>query len=178
MKLIGVIRKTPGRLTGIILQMEERASAIIINKRHILLIHRIRSGQDYYVFPGGRIEKGENAEEACIREVLEETGLRTAWLQPAFDYANPSRMAHYFFVQTHPGMLTLGGPEALKRSEENRYLLEWIPLVQMGKYDLRPNAIRDGIVRVIGEVGLVREAQDLALHQERLQGILQEIGNE
>jgi 8-oxo-dGTP diphosphatase len=153
--------------------MGDRASAIIISKRHILLIHRIRSGQDYYAFPGGHIEKGESAEEACIREVLEETGLHTSWLQPAFDYVNLTKMAHYFFVQVHPGILTLGGPEALKRSEENRYLLEWIPLVQIGKYDLRPNAIRDAIVKVIAEDGPVREAQDLALHQQRLEGILQ-----
>jgi 8-oxo-dGTP diphosphatase len=157
--------------------MGDRASAIIISKRHILLIHRIRSGQDYYAFPGGHIEKGESAEEACVREVLEETGLNTAWLQPAFDYVNNSRVAHYFFVQIHPGIITLGGPEALKRSENNRYLLEWIPLAQLGKYDLRPNAIRDAIGKVIAEDGPVREAQDLALHQERLQEIIQEIGN-
>ncbi len=157
---------------GIIVRMADRASAIIISKRHILLIHRIRVGKDYYVFPGGHIEEGENAEEACIREVLEETGLHTAWLQPAFDYAILSRMAYYFFVQIHPGTLTLGGPEALKRSEENRYLLEWIPLVKVGEYNLRPEAVRDAIAKVIAEDGPVREARDLALHQERLKEIL------
>jgi 8-oxo-dGTP diphosphatase len=154
------------------MQMADRASAIIISKRHILLIHRIRVGQDYYVFPGGHIEEGENAEEACVREVLEETGLPTAWLQPAFDYAVPGRMVYYFFVQTHPGTLTLGGPEALKRSEGNRYLLEWIPLVKVGEYNLRPEAVRDAIARVIAENGPVREAQDLAGHQQQLKEIL------
>jgi 8-oxo-dGTP diphosphatase len=154
--------------------MADRASAIIISKRHILLIHRIRASQEYYVFPGGHIEEGENAEEACTREVLEETGLHTAWLQPAFDYTVQNRMAHYFFVQIHPGTLTLSGPEALKRSEQNRYLLEWIPLVKVSEYNLRPEAVRDAIARVIAEDGPVREAQDLALHQERLQEILQE----
>lgn len=152
--------------------MADRASAIIISKRHILLIHRIRAMQEYYVFPGGHIEEGESAEEACIREVLEETGLRTAWLQPAFDYAIPTRMAHYFFIEIHPGTLTLSGPEALKRSEENRYLLEWIPLVQVGEVNLRPEAVRDALARVIAEDGPVREAQDLALRRERLQEIL------
>jgi 8-oxo-dGTP diphosphatase len=154
--------------------MIDRASAIIISKRHILLIHRIRGSQEFYVFPGGHIEEGESAEEACIREVLEETGLHTAWLQPAFDHTIQARMAHYFFIQVHPGTLSLGGPESQKRSEENRYLLEWVPLVQLGGYKLRPEAVRNAIARVIAEDGPVREAQDLAMRRDRLQDILLE----
>lgn len=154
----------------------DRASAIIISKRHILLIHRIREGQEFYVFPGGHIEAGESAEEACVREVLEETGLHTAWVQPAFDYAIASRFAHFFFVEIHPGTMTVGGPEALKRSEKNRYLLEWLPLVKLGEYSLRPEAVRDAIEKVVAEYGPVREARDLALHQGRLQAILEETG--
>jgi 8-oxo-dGTP diphosphatase len=154
--------------------MADRASAIIISKRHILLIHRIRANQDYYSFPGGNIEEGESAEEACIREVLEETGLHTAWLQPAFEYAIPTRKAHYFFVEIHPGNLTLSGPEALKQSEQNRYLREWVPFVQISRYNLRPEAVRDALARVIAEVEPIYEARDLALHQDRLQEILLE----
>jgi 8-oxo-dGTP pyrophosphatase MutT (NUDIX family) len=157
------------------MRMEDRASAIIISKRHILLIHRIRARQEYYVFPGGHIKAGESAEDACVREVLEETGLQTAWLQPAFDHAVDARMGHYFFVQVQPGRLSLGGPEALKRTEQNRYLLEWIPLVQVSEYSLRPEAVRDVIARVVAEDGPVREAQDLAQHRERLQELLREI---
>lgn len=148
--------------------MAERASAIIISKRHILLIHRIRTDREYYVFPGGHIKQGESAEEACIREVLEETGLQTAWLEPAFDYAYQGRLEHFYFVQTHPGIMTLGGPEALKRSERNRYLLEWVPLLQVGGYSLQPVAVRDALAKAVTEAGLVREASDLALRRERL----------
>lgn len=157
--------------------MENRASAIIISKRHILLIHRIRAQREYYVFPGGHIEDGETPADACIREVLEETGLRVAWLEPAFDYPNEKNLAHYFFVETHPGTLSFsGGPETLKRSETNRYLLEWIPLVRIGEVNLQPAAVQSALARVVAEDGPIREAQDLARLRERLAQILGEPG--
>lgn len=160
----------------IIMKMADRASAIIISKRHILLIHRFRAQREYHAFPGGHIEEGETAEEACIREVLEETGLRTAWIQFAFDHSADSRMAHYFFVETHPGVLELGGPEVQKRSPENRYLLEWIPLAQVGDLNLQPESVRNALAKITAEDGPVREARDLALRRDQLIEILQGTG--
>ncbi len=155
----------------------DRASAIIISKRHILLIHRVRAQRDYYVFPGGHVEEGESAEEACIREVQEETGLDTAWIQFAFDYSDPKKTSHYFFVEIIPGTLALTGPELQKQSEENRYMLEWVPLVKVGELSLQPEAVKNALVRVTTEDGPVREARDLALRQEKLQEILLDMGN-
>ena len=47
-------------------------SIIIINKR-IAMIHSLK--YDYYKFPGGGIENGENPIDAMIRETREESGL-------------------------------------------------------------------------------------------------------
>lgn len=46
---------------------------IIIKNGKIAMIHSLK--YDYYKFPGGGIEKGENHIQALIREVKEETGL-------------------------------------------------------------------------------------------------------
>ena len=46
------------------------ARSIIIRKGKVAMIHSIK--YDYYIFPGGGIENGENPVEAMIRETREE----------------------------------------------------------------------------------------------------------
>ena len=55
--------------------MKNRATAIILRNGKLLLLHRQKPGRDYYILPGGGVELDESFEEACIREVKEETGL-------------------------------------------------------------------------------------------------------
>lgn len=47
--------------------------AVITNKGKVAMVHSKK--HDYYKFPGGGIESGENHVAALKREVLEETGL-------------------------------------------------------------------------------------------------------
>ena len=49
------------------------ARSIIIQNGKIAMIHSLK--YDYYKFPGGGIEKGEDPVEAMIRETREESGL-------------------------------------------------------------------------------------------------------
>ena len=51
----------------------ESARSIIIRDGRLAMIHSIK--YDYYKFPGGGIENGENPVEAMIRETREEAGL-------------------------------------------------------------------------------------------------------
>ena len=55
--------------------MANRAVAVIVQNKHLLVIHRQKPGQDYYVLPDGSVEPGESIKQACVREVQEETGL-------------------------------------------------------------------------------------------------------
>ncbi|MHA1541054.1 MAG: NUDIX domain-containing protein [Alphaproteobacteria bacterium] len=47
---------------------------IIRNGDKIMLLKRNKNGEEYYVFPGGGIEKGETKEQTLRREIFEEIG--------------------------------------------------------------------------------------------------------
>jgi len=61
-----------------------RVSAIILKDDKILLIHRKKNGEEYWVFPGGGVEDTETPEQGIIREVKEETGLDVLKCKLAF----------------------------------------------------------------------------------------------
>ncbi len=52
------------------------AGGLIIQNNEVLLIHW-DAPRSSYDFPKGTIERGESPEQACVREVLEETGFST-----------------------------------------------------------------------------------------------------
>lgn len=54
--------------------VRDSARSIIIRNARIAMVHSIK--YDYYKFPGGGIEKGEDPINALIRETEEEAGLK------------------------------------------------------------------------------------------------------
>ena len=121
--------------------MNDRVVALIADNGKLLLVHRWKNGYEYYVLPGGGIEPGETLEQACIREVMEETGLRVTINKKIKTFKNMGRIEHYFLVTCQSGEPKIGSPEKERRSDDNKYELEWIDQDTLMKISLKPEQV-------------------------------------
>ena len=69
-------------------------SAVIFNAEHrILFMQRPRGG--WWSLPGGRMDIGESAQDCCVRETREETGLKTRIVRLVSVNTNPASVVAY-----------------------------------------------------------------------------------
>ena len=69
------------------------SAAIFDEQRRVLLTKRLDNGQ--WCLPGGAMDSGESAAEACIREVWEETGLHVRVKRLVGVYSDPNQLVIY-----------------------------------------------------------------------------------
>lgn len=106
--------------------------SIIIADGKIAMVHSLK--YDYYKFPGGGIEKGENHNDALIRETLEEAGLEVIpQTIREYGYVHRAERAkdggafiqdnYYYFCNVKPGIASqnLDAYEA-----DEKFTLEYI----------------------------------------------------
>ena len=130
---------------------KNRATAIIIRNGKLLLIHRQKPGRDYYILPGGGVELEESFEEACIREVKEETGLDVLALRLASRYITFEKEENYYVTEVTPGEPVLGGNEAQRTSPENSYSFIWVDAAQLENLNLLPGVARRICLEILHE---------------------------
>lgn len=122
-----------------------RAAAIIVEEGCVLFAGNDRDNYLYSV--GGGVHVGETAEEAVVREVLEETGVRYEVDKLAFIHENffpgngPTEnlqcheLAFYFLMKPR-------GTRELQcssvTSDGVREHMHWIPIEDLGKYKAFP----------------------------------------
>lgn len=132
-----------------------RAAAIIIEKGCVLFAGN--STADYFYSVGGAVQMGETAENAVVREVYEETGVkyevdRLAVIHENFfrEDAEPLKgldcheISFYFLMkprgtqELHSDSYTYGGVK------EN---MHWIPVEELGQHRAYPSFLKDYLSR-------------------------------
>jgi 8-oxo-dGTP pyrophosphatase MutT (NUDIX family) len=108
-----------------------RATALVVKNENVLLMHRFRDGEEYYVLPGGTQEDGESIEVAVLRELKEETTLDGGGIKELFDYTDDVCRNRIFLVGDARGgdiKIEESSPENKKQNKNNQYYPEWIPI--------------------------------------------------
>ena len=120
--------------------MRIRAGVVLVEDDRVALIERFRGGNHYYVFPGGGVDEGETIEEAAIREMEEETGLRvTVRCKLAEIYFGLSTQ-HYYLAERVGGEYGSGtGEEFTDADPENPtegiYIPVWMPMEELVEHE-------------------------------------------
>ena len=106
--------------------MKKRVAGIIIKDNKILLIHRLKSGEEFYVLPGGTMKDNESEEGVLVREFHEETNLNILEFEKFAEINDDSREHVIFLIKDYTGDVALGGEEKERMNVKNQYYLEWI----------------------------------------------------
>jgi len=76
-------------------QLRTGCSAVIFDETRTKVLLTRRTDNGLWCVPGGAMEAGESAAEACIREVWEETGLHVSVKRLVGVYSNPNQLVVY-----------------------------------------------------------------------------------
>ena len=107
-------------------------------------MHRKNMGKEYWIFPGGHIEKGETPEEAMEREIWEELSLKITNLGELQPFIHIDGVQECFFeceVEDKEPKLHSSGNE--KNTSDDWYNPEWIDIAMAKNFaNLYPEPIK------------------------------------
>lgn len=105
----------------------------------LLMIHRRKKGDEYWVLVGGGVEEGESVEEGLLREVKEETSLTLRGFEKVME-AEEIGVKHVLYLcDANEGEVKLGGPEKEANNPDNWYNLEWVDISVVANFtDIYP----------------------------------------
>lgn len=135
--------------------MSKRVRAIIIKDNKILLMHRIKAEQEYWVFPGGGIEETDiSNKEALKRECLEELGVEIEVKElfmekPSLAPNAIGQMELFYKCNIIDGKVGTGtGPEFSNRDIEQygTYEVVWVLISDLKGKNVYPYEIRDRVI--------------------------------
>lgn len=144
-----------------------RACGIIIKHGFVLMVKN--DADDYYYSVGGAIHIGETIEDACIREVFEETGYlyeieRLQFIHENFFEINGDlwhEIAFYFLMKPNDNNRFIVSQGSFGAKEEK----VWIPIKDFSKYKAYPRFFADELKEIKPRIKLITTFEEPHINQ-------------
>lgn len=128
--------------------MSIRVRAVIIHNNNLVALERHKGDSHFWCFPGGGVEEGETEKEALIRECLEEINIQVKVGEKIWEQDFHSEKISFYLCHVISGEVGKGnGPEYENNNGNDIHEPVLLPLKDLQKYDLKPNDLRDKIIR-------------------------------
>lgn len=135
------------------------ARGIILSGNELIFIHRIRMENnkkiEYYVFPGGGVEEGENLHDCITRELMEELGIEVNVIKTIYRLEKEKDIEYYLLCEYKAGKIGSGnGPEFTEKRQKERglYIPESIPICKISSLPIQ-KVVLDSLLRDINIYG-------------------------
>ncbi|HUQ40562.1 MAG TPA: NUDIX domain-containing protein [Acidimicrobiales bacterium] len=129
------------------LNRRQRAGAIVIDGDRVLVAGMTHpTAGRWYSFPGGGRDEGETVEDAVVRELYEEAGLRGV-CGPHFAHVWTGTYEHHYHL-VHCADLELGavtGPELDYMPPEAAFAVEWLPIERLASERMWPRVVAEQV---------------------------------
>lgn len=132
--------------------MKSKSRAILWVDNKLVLIKRQKENESiYYVFPGGSIEEGEDAEGACIRELKEELGIDVSIKRLVLDIIDYNSNVKESFYECELISGTIGSgldKKFVEGTEESRgYSISLLEKSELNDIKLLPSTAKDKLLK-------------------------------
>jgi len=140
------------------------ARAVVLDdSNNMLLLRQCHEGRDIWMAPGGGIEDGENAAEAAIREVREETGLEISVGSLLWHVEEVSergqRFVNFYIGRITGGTLALGEDPEFDEAGQVLREVRFMPRSEVEKIEnLYPEYLRYEFWDMLEEIDFKNDA--------------------
>lgn len=131
----------------------QQARGIVIHERKLLVMFRRNNDEEYYVLPGGHLRIDESPEQACVREIKEETTIKVKIEKILYEITdntkNKPRKEYYFLCNYISGTPTLSGEESRRSTESDYYEPMWLAVTEINRSKLYPLFIKSIVLSYV-----------------------------